>query len=148
LYDMVEGEVVPRFYDVNGDDLPSRWLEMVRHTLKSLGPKVLAARMLRDYISGLYTPACRLGRVIDAEPDLAAELAGWKHRVRSGRAHVRIEHVETSGSSGAPSLGSSFTVRVYAALGGLTTDDVDVQVAYGRVGRNDELAEPAVASLE
>ena len=30
---------------------------MVRHTLKSLGPKVLATRMVRDYVERLYTPA-------------------------------------------------------------------------------------------
>ena len=32
---------------------------MVRHTLKSLGPKVLATRMVRDYVRQLYTPGGR-----------------------------------------------------------------------------------------
>ena len=56
LYDLIENEVAPRFYDVDDDGVPSRWLEMVRHTLKSLGPKVLATRMVRDYVRKLYTP--------------------------------------------------------------------------------------------
>ena len=59
LYDLIENEVAPRFYDVGDDGVPSRWLEMVRHTLKSLGPKVLATRMVRDYVRELYTPAAR-----------------------------------------------------------------------------------------
>ena len=42
LYDLIENEVAPKFYDVDADGVPTRWLEMVRHTLKSLGPKVLA----------------------------------------------------------------------------------------------------------
>ena len=42
LYDLIENEVAPRFYDVDDDGVPTRWIEMVRHTLKSLGPKVLA----------------------------------------------------------------------------------------------------------
>jgi starch phosphorylase len=31
--------------------LPTRWLSMVRHTLRTLGPKVLASRMVRDYVT-------------------------------------------------------------------------------------------------
>ena len=37
--------------------MPIRWIEMVRHTLKSLGPKVLSTRMLREYVEKLYAPA-------------------------------------------------------------------------------------------
>ena len=59
LYDLIENEVAPRFYDVDADGVPTRWLEMVRHTLKSLGPKVLATRMVRDYVRDLYTPGRR-----------------------------------------------------------------------------------------
>ena len=48
LYDLIERDVAPRFYDVDGEGVPIRWIEMVRHTLKSLGPKVLSTRMLRE----------------------------------------------------------------------------------------------------
>ena len=59
LYDLIENEVAPKFYDLGHDGTPTRWLEMVRHTLKSLGPKVLATRMVRDYVRTLYAPAAR-----------------------------------------------------------------------------------------
>ena len=36
---------------------------MVRHTLQTLGPKVLATRMVRDYVLGLYAPAADSSRV-------------------------------------------------------------------------------------
>ena len=49
LYDLLEKSVAPKFYDRNDGGVPSRWVEMVRHTLQSLGPKVLASRMVRDY---------------------------------------------------------------------------------------------------
>ena len=38
-----------------------RWIEMVRHTLQTLGPEVLASRMVRDYVLGLYAPGLPLG---------------------------------------------------------------------------------------
>ena len=43
-----------------------RWVEMVRHTLQALGPKVLASRMVRDYTEKYYAPAAQsLHRTIE-----------------------------------------------------------------------------------
>ncbi len=147
LYDLIEGEVAPRFYDVDDEGLPLRWIEMVRHTLKSLGPKVLATRMVRDYVNTLYTPAAQGARRVQDGGDAATRLASWKGQLRKAWPQVRIDHVESSGVSDAPALGSILAVRVYASLGELTPDDVDVQVVHGRVAGDDQLREPATVSL-
>jgi glycogen phosphorylase len=147
LYDLIEMEVAPRFYDVDAENLPVRWIEMVRHTLKSLGPKVLASRMVRDYVTDLYTPATVSARRIGGDPEAPGALASWKRRVREAWPHVRIEHIESEGVSDAPAMGSTLTVRIYASLGELGPDDVDVQVLHGRVAGDDELRDPSVASL-
>ena len=109
LYDLIENEVAPRFYDVGPDGVPARWLEMVRHTLKSLGPKVLATRMVRDYVRKLYAPAAVTGRRLNSDWSGAAELAAWKQRVRAGWDDVRVEHVESSGVGDAPQIGTVLT---------------------------------------
>ena len=57
FYELVEKQVRTRFYDVDSTGVPQRWVSMVRHTLESLGPKVLASRMVRDYVHHLYVPA-------------------------------------------------------------------------------------------
>ena len=62
LYDLIENEVAPRFYDEDEEGVPVRWIEMVRHTLKSLGPKVLADRMVRDYVDEALQPRPRRAR--------------------------------------------------------------------------------------
>ena len=147
LYDLIENEVGPRFYDVDGDHLPLRWLEMVRHTLKSLGPRVLSTRMVRDYVQQLYTPAVAIARRLDADDAAAVDLAAWKKRVKDGWPDVRIEHVESSGVGESPALGSRISLRVHASLGTLTPDDVDVQVLHGRVAADDVLHHPSIASL-
>ena len=67
LYDLIENDVAPRFYDLGDDGVPTRWLEMVRHTLKSLGPKVLATRMVRDYVRELYAPAAANARLLNSD---------------------------------------------------------------------------------
>ena len=65
LYDLIEKEVAARFYDLDGQGLPVRWIEMVRHTLKSLGPKVLSTRMVREYVERLYTPSAVSSRAMN-----------------------------------------------------------------------------------
>jgi glycogen phosphorylase len=127
--------------------LPIRWLEMVRHTLKSLGPKVLSTRMLRDYLTELYVPTVRTARALNDDFAGARALAEWKHRVRSGWPGVRIEHVEASGVGDSPEVGATLSIQVYAALGGLHPNDVDVQVVHGQVGEDDSIDDFRTTSL-
>ncbi|MEJ2579996.1 MAG: alpha-glucan family phosphorylase, partial [Kineosporiaceae bacterium] len=95
LYELIETAVAERFYDRDGDGLPQRWIEMVRHTLSSLGPKVLATRMVADYVNALYLPAARSAGAIVGRP--AAELAAFKARAHAAWPGVRVDHVESAG---------------------------------------------------
>ena len=147
LYDLIENEVAPRFYDVGADGVPQRWLEMVRHTLKSLGPKVLATRMVRDYVRKLYTPAAVTGRRLNSDYSGAAELSTWKRRVRGAWDGVRVEHVESSGIGDAPEIGTVLSVRAFVSLGDLSPEDVDVQLVHGVIDSEDTLVASATESL-
>jgi starch phosphorylase len=148
LYDLVENNVRSRFYDTDRERLPRRWIEMVRHTLQSLGPQVLASRMVRDYVVELYTPALLSSRVMAADAYSGArDLAAWIDRVRASWPHVRVSHIESSGVGDAPQLGQRLDVRAVVGLGSLRPDDVRVQVAFGPVDENDELREPTYVDL-
>ena len=148
LYDLIENEVSSRFYDVDPSGVPLRWIEMVRHTLKSLGPKVIATRMLRDYVGHLYTPAAVSSRAINDDYSGASELAVWKHRVLAAWPSVHVDHVESFGVADSPEIGGDVEVHAFVALGDLTPDDVDVQVVQGRVVGDDTLVDQVAQSLE
>jgi starch phosphorylase len=147
LYDLIENEVAPRFYDVDAEGVPTRWLEMVRHTLKSLGPKVLATRMVRDYVRQLYSPAAATARGLNSDFQGAAALAVWKKQVRSTWPTVRVEHVESLGLGDAPEVGATLTVRAFVALGDLAPADVEVQVVHGRTTSDDVLVDAGFAVM-
>ena len=147
LYDLIEHEIAPRFYDVDTNGVPTRWLEMVRHTLKSLGPKVLATRMVRDYVRQLYAPSAGIARQLNSDYHGATELAAWKKKVRTGWSGVHVEHVESSGVSDAPEVGDVMSARAFVALGDLSPEDVAVQLVHGRIDSADELTETVVDSL-
>jgi starch phosphorylase len=147
LYDLIEHEVAPRFYDLESDGVPVRWIEMVRHTLKSLGPKVLATRMVREYVEKLYTPATLSSRTLNGNYDGARELAAWKHRVRAAWPKVSVDHVESSGVDDSPEIGEGLEVRAFVSLGDLSPNDVDVQVVHGRIWHEDDLVDTTSDSL-
>ncbi len=147
LYDLIENEVAPRFYDLDETGVPPRWIEMVRHTLKSLGPKVLSTRMVREYVERLYAPAAVSSRAMNHSYAGAAELSAYKHRVAAGWPDVRIDHVETEGLSDSPEIGGGLDLRVFVSLGELSPDDVDVQVVHGRVRGEDQLVDTSTTSM-
>jgi starch phosphorylase len=148
LYELLERQVRSRFYDVDEDGVPRRWVEMVRHTLQSLGPKVLASRMVRDYVHHLYTPAALASRALSEEEFAPArELAAWRSSVVAAWPGVRVVHVEAGGVGDAPSVGAVLSLRATVDLAGLSPDDVVVQALYGRVDEHDELATPVHVAL-
>jgi starch phosphorylase len=51
---LLDQEVVPAFYERDDDGLPSRWIEMMRNSLRTLGPRFCATRMLNEYLEGPY----------------------------------------------------------------------------------------------
>ena len=148
LYDLIEGSVAPRFYDVDDDGLPQRWLSMMKHTLSTLGPKVLSSRQVREYTTDLYGPAARAVRAMDGPTWAGArELAAYKARARAGWADVRVDHVESSGVSDSPQVGDILHVQAFVSLGDLAPDEVEVQVVHGRVSGSDELRDIETAPL-
>ena len=147
LYDLIEKEVAPRFYDLDEVGVPTRWIEMVRHTLKSLGPKVLSTRMVREYVERLYAPAAVSSRAMNDSYEGATELASWKARVVEGWSGVHVDHVETEGLSDAPELGGAMDLHVFVSLGSLSPDDVEVQVVHGRVKGEDQLVDTTTMPL-
>ena len=150
LYELLAKSVAPLFYERDAEDVPQGWVDRIRHTLRSLGPKVQAERMVREYVTALYVPAAASSRALTDSDGFgpARELAAWKKRVIEAWPQVRIEHVESeaAGSMG-QRLGSALAVRVSVGLGELTRDDVAVEVVYGRPDEDDEIVRPVYATL-
>lgn len=147
LYDLLENTVAPRFYDRDDKGIPRRWMEMIRHTLATLGPKVQATRMVRDYVEQLYTPIAQSSAQIDAAPyDAARGLAEWKKRVRNSWGGVHVDFVEAD-LPDIIQLGDSVSVSARVSLGGLNPEDVQVQMILGRVGTDDAIENGQIVSL-
>ncbi|AKS33144.1 glycosyltransferase family 1 protein [Mycolicibacterium goodii] len=147
LYDLLENAVAPKFYERDEHGVPTRWVEMVRHTLQVLGPKVLASRMVRDYTEKYYLPAAEsLRQTVEAasgEPFGAArELAAFRRRVEEAWPKVEITDVDSYGLPDTPLLGCELTLTATVQLAGLRPDEVVVQAVLGRVDDTDAIVDP------
>ncbi|MCV7401423.1 glycosyltransferase family 1 protein [Mycobacterium fragae] len=154
LYDLLQQSVAPKFYERDEHGVPPRWIEMVRHTLQTLGPKVLASRMVRDYVERYYMPAAEsLRRTVGVEGDgrvafdPARELAAYRRRAFEAWPKIRITEVDSSGLPDTPVLGSKLTLTATVQLAGLSPDEVTVQAAVGRVDAADALVDPVTVEM-
>ncbi len=57
LYTLLEEEVVPTFYERDADNLPRRWLETVRHSIRAVAPRFTTRRVVQEYVETMYAPA-------------------------------------------------------------------------------------------
>lgn len=154
LYDLLETQVAPKFYETDASGLPREWLKMVRTALDTLHPRVHATRMVAEYVERLYVPAAGSARQLQERDFSAArEFAAWKARVREAWPALAIDHVETalapatSGTPGSPEVGDALEVAAYISLGALAPEDVRVQAIFGQVTEDNALEPERVTEL-
>jgi len=149
LYELLESEVVPRFYERDHDGVPRRWVRSIRHTLATLSPELSAERMVQQYVESLYRPAAEAHRAVAVDHfEPAKELSAWKRRVRAGWPGVEVASVESGGIDAVPQRGDRLAVRAGVLLGELAPEDVTVQVVYGTTAPDGSLTDVRSQDLE
>jgi len=57
LYELLEEQVVPAFYDRDDSNVPHRWLAIVKEAIRTVAPRFSARRMVKEYTERMYAPA-------------------------------------------------------------------------------------------
>ncbi len=147
LFEILERQVVPKFYDRSEGPVPREWVRMIKSSLSTLGPRVTAARMLRDYLNLMYEPLARNVEALYADDyKLAREMAAWKRKIAAGWKSVRVLSVEEVAPAPA-GRGDTRTVKAMVELGGLSPEDVALELIHGPVGHGDELQETQAVKM-
>ena len=123
LYDLLEREVVPAFYDRDAAGVPRAWVARVRESMARLTPRFSANRVVREYTENHYAPAAAAYRARAAEKGaLGAALRTWQEHLAQHWREARFGAV-TAESRGA---WHEFTVHLY--LGGLDPGSVRAEL--------------------
>jgi starch phosphorylase len=146
LFDLLEHEIVPLFYDRRTSQTPQRWISKIKASLGSLGPSVSASRMVREYVTEIYEPLAGRATTLSANGFARAKsLAAWKQEVRQAWPAVKVEAVATE-NSGAD-LGAHRMVTATVDLGPLAGGDVAVELLHGAVDGDGELLDPTAVVM-
>jgi starch phosphorylase len=57
LYDTLENEIIPLYYDRDPKEISHGWMERVKSSMKTIIPQFSTRRMVKEYVDRLYVPA-------------------------------------------------------------------------------------------
>ncbi|HPX60187.1 MAG TPA: glycosyltransferase family 1 protein [Deltaproteobacteria bacterium] len=131
IYDLLEKEIVPHYYDRGSDGVPRAWINTMKASLQTLCPVFSTDRMVQEYAMHSYIPSYEQWlRLVDNELALALDVVGWKQRVFKAWSGVCIEMVSASGSDSV-AVGTQLTVSARVMLGEIGIKDVAVEGYFG-----------------
>jgi starch phosphorylase len=147
LYDLLEREVAPLFYERGADNIPRGWISMMKSMLCTICPTFNTNRMVHQYFKAAYRPASKQRTRFEEEDcRRARELAQWRGKVMKAWSGLRIVNVETKWPEDLR-VGTNFEIQVRIDPGGLSADDFEVQVYLGRINENQQIVDGEVVPI-
>jgi len=134
LYETLEREIIPLYYNRNERGIPAGWVRMMKESIKSVAPVYSTHRMVKEYTREMYVPCMeRVRRITGTDYSIVRELAEWKGRVEAAWPQVAITANQDIHGLADYQVLSDQEIRlsVTVQLGALTPDDVSVEVFYG-----------------
>ncbi len=145
LYNLLENDIIPLFYDRPEGDLPRGWVNMMKQSMKMALGQFSSHRMVKEYRDSYYTPALEAYHLLtDKNGQEAARLVEqharlnqlWKHvSATKPTYHPPLTHLH---------VGDTFTIQTEVHLGELQPDEVDVEVFYGPLNADNHITNGAV----
>lgn len=144
LYDLLEQEIIPYFYDRGPDGVPREWLLRMKNSMRTCGPQFNTHRMVREYLERFYLPAGIHWALLTKDNfEGARNLASWKRHVQEHWLEAQIVSVEAD-TSRELEVGNELHLKIQVALGPFDPHEVSVEVLFGRMDAQGEIvaAEP------
>lgn len=143
LYNILEKEMIPAFYNRGADGLPREWIAKIKDAMKTICPVFNTNRMVLDYTEKLYKDA--LDNSINMHTDdfkSMRQLAKWKETMNKKWDMVSVKEMIFGGEKEV-SVGSKVSVKTVVELGEVLPDDVQVELYFGALNPHGEISEGA-----
>ena len=140
IYNILETEIVPTFYDKNADGLSEKWIATIKNTVAQVACNFTTNRMMTDYCNKYYEPLCeRSKRLIADDFSMARDIAFWKKRVRREWPHIEvISFSRPSISQSTISLGQTYAGELVLSIGDLDPEDIGAEILLTEVNAKGE----------
>jgi starch phosphorylase len=131
IYDLLENEIVPLFYDRGPEGIPRGWVAAMKASMQSLCPVFSTDRMVQDYTRHCYLPSGAMWEKLSRNGlELAAELSAWKEKMRRLWYQVRIEEIEAE-EGGEVTVGTMIPLRAKIHTGEIPLTEIAVEAYIG-----------------
>ena len=123
LYQILEQEIIPSFYDRNSKGIPVGWVSKIRSSMAELTPQFSSNRMLREYVEKLYLPS--QDDFIERTNNnafLAVSISKLKKNIQENFSRINFGKEEFTTKDG------KYFYKVPVFFGGINPDDVIVQL--------------------
>jgi starch phosphorylase len=148
LYDILERDVVPVFYDRRADGLPHRWISLMKSSIGELCHNFNTNRMVREYTERFYLPAHFHHKEMLADGAARAKaLASSLARIRDGWPEIKIEILD-SGSPIEIQSGENIRFQARVHTGSLLPEDLRVELYLGALNADGEICQPMVMEMK
>lgn len=138
LHEVLENEVVPLYFNGNGQGYSEDWVNLAKESMKSIIPNFNSQRMLSDYVNKYYLPAIEKSTLINQDSHTVVMLTEWKETIRSAWPNVSLTCA--SEKNLITRQGENFTLEVNAFLETLSSNDVVVECIFSETD-TDEVTE-------
>jgi len=133
LYNVLENEIIPTFYDRGHGNLPRTWIRRMKDSLKTLGPVFSSHRMVEDYAKVAYGPAIEnYNRLVKKDFAAAKDLAQWRMDMMTKWSSLNIRNVKATEPQQV-FVGEPIVITAEISLNGIKPQDVRVEVYSGPV---------------
>ncbi|NLT74442.1 MAG: glycosyltransferase family 1 protein [Chloroflexi bacterium] len=147
LYDLLEKDIVPLFYDHGSNGIPHSWVARMKRSMAAVGPRFNTQRMLYQYADSMYCPAIRRhARLGEHEAAGAISLTEWVRRLRAAWPQVRFTDIHSEAQDGI-SVRQELVFGCVVYLGALDPADVVVQVCLGRADAAGEITDYHIVDM-
>ena len=141
LYNLLEKEIIPLFYDRTADGLPRRWLTRMKASMRSVPPVFNTNRMVAEYAEKFYIPIGERWEHLTASGfDVAKRLAGWRDNMARRWSQVRIMSVQANEGEEL-AVGDSLDVQARVHLGAISPEEVAVELFFGPVDAHGQVVD-------
>ncbi len=112
IYNLLENEIVPMYYDKDKNGLSKDWIQVVKNSIATIAPHYTMKRQLDDYYSKFYTKlAARSAKVNAKDYQLAKDIALWKETVAERWDSIEVVSREAKGFDEGAETGKSYTIQ-------------------------------------
>lgn len=135
LYRTLEEKIIPTYYERNRNNLPEKWIEIMKNSIITTGGKYSTSRMLVDYTNQYYMPLAKLTKKYYEDIDNVASYNSWKNDLYTNWKDIKITQVNNLDNI-TIDAGNKIEVACEVELPNVDINNINVEVYYGKILEN------------